>query len=408
MSGCRCESGRVRHRGRMRAVAACLVGGAVAGGGAGVYGSAADAAVMFAASGSNAASATAASTDAIHLAIGGMVLGRVRVVAIDGDRAWYLDAAGGRGSVPLAAVASLRFGALPGLEQAESLAAAGDPQAAAAALAVAALREDPAGDWAARRVIAWLAASDPAAAIELASERLVRDGELVWVLRVERAMATVTAATPAAASPRSEAATVGRRLDRRRQQFAASPPAAFPVGAVPEARRGLDRLRDLLASVPMVDDRPGSAAATANASVGVGKNTRVAADEPVLPDAGAVRTALDRGEVSRVLTSLDSAEGPDPDTFDPRLLADLAAAAERAGRPVLAAAAWLRCAVLHPTAPQATVGWGEAARIHEISLDDPAAAARIRAHAATLADAGATADGTNLRSRSVGPAVRRR
>ena len=121
MSGCRCESGRVRHRGRMRAVAACLVGGAVAGGGAGVYGSAADAAVMFAASGSNAASATAASTDAIHLAIGGMVLGRVRVVAIDGDRAWYLDAAGGRGSVPLAAVASLRSGALPGLEQAESL-----------------------------------------------------------------------------------------------------------------------------------------------------------------------------------------------------------------------------------------------------------------------------------------------
>jgi hypothetical protein len=383
MSGGGLQSGRVRHRRRTRAVAACLI--ALAGAGVGGWAS--------------AEPATESPADAIHLSIGGVVLGRVRIVAIEGDRAWYRDAAGGRGSVPLAAVAAMRFAAVPGLPEAESLAAAGDPRAAAERLSAAARREDAAGVWAARRVIAWLAASDPAAAIELAAERLAADGELSWVLWIERAMA---AATPPAASRRGDAAAVDRRLDRRRRHFATSPPPGFPVGAWPEARRGLERLRDLLASVPTVDEVPAVAAA------GGGEGPEVRRDAPALADAAAVRAALDRGEVARVLASLTSAEGADPDSFDARLLADLAVAAERADRPVLASAAWLRCAVLHPASPQATVAWAEAARIHDVSLGDPAAATRIRAHAATLADGGATAAGTNLRSRSVGPAVRRR
>lgn len=376
------QPGCIRRWRRMRAVAACLI--VVAG------------RPVF------AGEAIAEPADAIHLSVGGVVLGRMEITAIDGERVWYRDAAGGRGSVPLAAVRSLRFAAVPRLAEAESLAAAGNPAAAAARLGEGARTPGPAGDWAARRVIAWAAASDPAAAVELAAARLTVDGDLAWVLRVEQAVAEAVRA--GSGSPREAVAAAGRRLDRLREGFDAAAPPGFPIGAVPEARRGLARLRDLLASVPTVDgaDRPDPWGG------GGGGVVHDAGDGPVLADAGAVRAALGRGEVDRVLASLGSAEGPDPDTFDARLLADLAAAAERAGRPVLASACWLRCAVVHPTAEPSAAAWEQAARIHEGPLGDPAAATRIRAHAATLADAGATAGGPNLRGRGVVPAVRRR
>jgi hypothetical protein len=347
----------------MRAVAACLLAAAV--------------------SPAIAGEASRDAADAVHLRVGGVVLGRLEITAIGSDRVWYRTTTGGRGSVPLAAVRSLRFAAMPHVAEAETLAAAGNPAAAAARLAESARVPGPAGDWAARRVIAWAAASDPVAAAAAATGTIATPGEAV--------------------------AAAGRRLDRLRLGFEAAPPPGFPVGAMPEARRGLARLRDLLASVPTRDDvgRLGPAHGRGGGAAEDHAAEDHAGDRPVLADAAAVRAALARGEVDRILASLASAEGPDPDTFDARLLADLAAAADRAGHPVLASACWIRCAVLHPAAA-AAAAWEQAARIHEGPLGDPAAAGRIRAHAATLADAGAMADGPNLRSRGVVPAVRRR
>lgn len=383
------QSGRIRRWRRMRAVAACLLAAAV--------------------SPAIAGEASRDAADAVHLRVGGVVLGRLEITAIGSDRVWYRTTTGGRGSVPLAAVRSLRFAAMPHVAEAETLAAAGNPAAAAARLAESARVPGPAGDWAARRVIAWAAASDPVAAVDVAAARLTQDGDLAWVLRVERSVAAATAATGTIATPAEAVAAAGRRLDRLRLGFEAAPPPGFPVGAMPEARRGLARLRDLLASVPTRDDvgRLGPAHGRGGGAAEDHAAEDHAGDRPVLADAAAVRAALARGEVDRILASLASAEGPDPDTFDARLLADLAAAADRAGHPVLASACWIRCAVLHPAAA-AAAAWEQAARIHEGPLGDPAAAGRIRAHAATLADAGAMADGPNLRGRGVVPAVRRR
>jgi hypothetical protein len=345
-----------------------------------------------------AAAAEGVVGDRIVLRTAGIAIGDVRIRGIHGGRVWFERAGRERGSVPLAAVAEVAFAAVPELAAAERRASAGDRRGAAAMLAPAAATDGPAGAWAARRVIAWLAEDDPSAAIRLAGERLMREGSIQWVARV-RASASASAAagemSTATAGGGSDVASVRatlRQVRRWRKDLDVVGRGTLAIDSEPEVRRGLAELEDmserLLAAVRRRGPLPD------HAGVARGGPDRAAGDEGFrataaggITDAAGVAAALRAGRIGDVLAALAVAGGPDVSRFPPALLAELAAASEAAGRPLVAAAAWLRCGVHHPAAPQASMAWESVARLHESALDDPAAARRIRAHARALADA---------------------
>ena len=345
--------------------------------------------------------------DAIELVAGGLVIGGIRVEAVAGDRAWYRHGER-RGSVPLAGVRRIRFAALPELEEAERRAAAGDPRGAAALLERTARGgEGPAADWAARRSIAWLGPLDAAAAATIAGERLRRDGDGTWLDRLHDAtrrptdgaivIASETGPDAAVASDRAvpwidvaAARALVRRVGRWRGLAAAESGRVAgglaPVGVRDEVGRGLEALEQWADRVLAVarrrgdpPDRRGAGGVAGNGRWRTPGASGPAAAPLVFGSADEVARTLAAGDVVAVLEGLRSPGSPDPATFGPRLLRSLADAAEDVGRPATAAAAWLRLAVLHPSATETEGAWTALIRLHEEELGDPAAAARIRA-----------------------------